>query len=380
MNNSNNTLMYDGPRYRPEGILSRQSPDIIELLKTDEGTLKNRLLSDLHIKLGSELGRGAQAIVYHGDFCEPETGVIAVKRIMDNSDLHPVDEEYISALVHQHGIMGELANAGAYVTNSYGVFSIDLGSPRPEIILLNELVGNGVTLSNLLGNDPSLQVNNRIPLHPTIAKEYIRSLLETTILCEDKGIIHGDIKPDNLIETAEGKIKLADFGIAYRVGSEFAPKEGVRKGTPNYMSYENFQGRNPIDTDRHAIACIAYEVLTGRKPFSGNSLAQIGYKKGIFQFGESNNNQVKPTQYEGWNNWLSVALKSYDNYSSAEQMLDEFDKMIKDEKDRPKNEPQIWPVTFARPRNLPETVMLSRIELRNRQLPKTQVMNRSKIE
>ena len=380
MIDSNTTLMYNGPRYRPNGILARQSPDIIKLPKTLERTLEERLLSDLHIGLGHVLGKGAQAIVYSGTFHEPETGVVAVKRIMDNPDLPQVDEKYVHAIVHQHGIMRELAHAGAYVTDSYGIFSIDLGGKRPEIILLTELVGNGVTLSNLLGNDPSLQVNNRIPLNPVIAKKYIISLLETAILCEEKKITHGDIKPDNLIQTAEDKIKLADFGIAYRVGSEFAPKEGVRKGTPNYMSYENFQGRNPIDTDRHAIACIAYEVLTGRKPFSGNSLAQIGYKKGIFQFGESNNNQVKPTQYEGWNNWLSVALKSYDNYSSAEQMLDEFDKMIKDEKDRPKNEPQIWPVTFARPRNLPETVMLSRIELRSRQLPKTQVMNRSKIE
>jgi hypothetical protein len=91
------------------------------------------------------------------------------------------------------------------------------------------------------------------------------------------GVVHRDMKPANLIVLADGKIKVADFGIA-RVEKSELTQVGTVMGTPAYMSPEQFMGQ-PVDGRSDIFSCgvILYQFLTGEKPFTGNSTT-IMYK------------------------------------------------------------------------------------------------------
>lgn len=90
----------------------------------------------------------------------------------------------------------------------------------------------------------------------------------------DKGIIHRDIKPGNILISRTGEVKLADFGIASVEDEEDSglTKEGMTLGTPSYMPPEQFENSKHVDkrADIYAMGVMLYEMVTGKKPFPGN--------------------------------------------------------------------------------------------------------------
>ena len=93
-----------------------------------------------------------------------------------------------------------------------------------------------------------------------------------------QGVVHRDIKPANLILLADGRVKVADFGIA-RVGASELTQTGAVLGTPSYMSPEQFTSQ-PVDGRSDLFSCgvVLYQLLTGEKPFTGESTTTIMYK------------------------------------------------------------------------------------------------------
>ncbi|HJT56376.1 MAG TPA: protein kinase, partial [Ktedonobacteraceae bacterium] len=90
-------------------------------------------------------------------------------------------------------------------------------------------------------------------------------------------IIHRDIKPENILFNARGEALLADFGVATMMETA-SIKLATVIGTPSYMAPEQFQNSISKESDQYALACVAYELFTGQRPFTAQDFFAIGFK------------------------------------------------------------------------------------------------------
>jgi eukaryotic-like serine/threonine-protein kinase len=95
-----------------------------------------------------------------------------------------------------------------------------------------------------------------------------------------EGVIHRDIKPENILLTLDGDTLVADFGIARALGASDENRltqAGLALGTPAYMAPEQATGERTVDarTDQYSLAIVCYEMLVGRPPFTGSSVAAV---------------------------------------------------------------------------------------------------------
>src|SRR5262249_48918731 len=101
----------------------------------------------------------------------------------------------------------------------------------------------------------------------------------------DHGIIHRDLKPSNLILSAEGQIKLTDFGIAKVFAATHLTATGGIVGTAEFLSPEQAAGKVVgRRSDLYCLGCVLYMLLTGRTPFVGNSYVELLHKHRYGQF------------------------------------------------------------------------------------------------
>src|SRR5262249_50210041 len=95
-----------------------------------------------------------------------------------------------------------------------------------------------------------------------------------------QGVIHRDLKAQNVMVGQSGQIKIIDFGLARSVHMEGMTATGLIMGTPEYMAPEQGSGK-PVDerADIYALGVILYEMLTGRVPFTGDSPIAVGFQQ-----------------------------------------------------------------------------------------------------
>jgi serine/threonine protein kinase len=114
------------------------------------------------------------------------------------------------------------------------------------------------------------------PLPPERAAEILRECAEALAAAHAKGIIHRDIKPANILITENGRVKIADFGIARLLGESHTTDRGSIVGTPNYMAPEQIDGRGVGPAaDIFELGCVAYEMIAGRAPFHGGTPSEV---------------------------------------------------------------------------------------------------------
>jgi serine/threonine protein kinase/pSer/pThr/pTyr-binding forkhead associated (FHA) protein len=151
---------------------------------------------------------------------------------------------------------------------------------HPNIVQIYEVGYTGSlvfqTFEYIEGRTLSKFLADGKPLDPDYAIEIIRQVGTGLGYAHEHGVIHRDIKPSNILISNNGRVLLADFGLAIAPGVPTLTQAGTIAGTPAYMSPEQVKGK-PVDarSDIFSLGVVFYELLTGRKPFSGESTAKL---------------------------------------------------------------------------------------------------------
>lgn len=157
---------------------------------------------------------------------------------------------------------GRLSHPGIVSVHDVG----EAADGRPFIVM--ELVR---------GRSLDAYVRYGVRAEPGLALEWIAQVAEALDAAHRSGTVHRDVKPANILVDADGRARIADFGIARLADSE-ATREGTFLGSPAYASPEQIRGAG-VDgrSDLFSLGAVAYVLLTGRKPFRGDDLAGLTY-------------------------------------------------------------------------------------------------------
>lgn len=198
------------------------------------------------------LGQGGMGSVY---LLEDEQGGYVAAKILDPG-VHG-DFEYRARFMREAEIALKIKSP-ALVT----VFDIGEDPDTGLCYILMEYVGGG-TLKNVL--------DERGPLPIAEALEYVLEVAKALKDIHSYGVVHRDIKPDNIMFTEDGRIKIADLGIARggKIRATTITKNGFMIGTPAYMAPEQMVDSHHVGakSDMYALGIVLHELLTGRRPF-----------------------------------------------------------------------------------------------------------------
>ena len=206
-----------------------------------------------------ELGRGAMGVVYRAEDPALERQ-LAIKTIFvpaDDTDR----KEYEARFTQEARAAGKLGHPGI-------VTIYDVGREGGMVYMAMEL---------LEGVDLGTQAAER-RLSVTEAVGIVEQVADALAFAHDRGVVHRDIKPPNIMLVGDGRVKIMDFGIARMRSSDLKTQTGMMMGTPRYMSPEQVAGR-AVDqrSDIFSLGTVLYELLTGTKLFSGNDATEIMY-------------------------------------------------------------------------------------------------------
>lgn len=210
-------------------------------------------------QLIEKIGEGGMAVVYKAK-CLLLNRYVAVKILK---------EEYSNNFEFMNKFRKEAAAAASFSANNI-VNIYDVGSDNNINYIVMELI-NGKTLKEVIHERGRLSVDDTLSIGIQIAK---------ALECAHKnGIIHRDIKPQNILVTDDGTVKVTDFGIAKAASSDTITHTSKVIGSAHYFSPEQAKGKI-VDyrTDIYSLGIVLYEMITGRVPFDGDSAVSVALK------------------------------------------------------------------------------------------------------
>jgi serine/threonine-protein kinase len=271
--------------------------------------LTNEII-DNRYQLTSLLATGGMASIYKAMDLRLDR-IVAVKIMLPHL---AQNEEFVDRFIKE-------ARAAATLSHPNIVAIQDQGWNEggvPAVFMVLELI-DGFTLRDHLNSKGALPVDE--------ALTYFAPMLSAVAAAHKAGIIHRDLKPENILISKDGRIKVADFGLARLPDSDITQtaESSVILGSVSYLSPEQVKhGTSDARSDVYALGIVLFEMLTGRKPFEGSTPIEIAYKHVNENISApSNFRKAIPTEIDDFV-LNAVAQNPKDRFSDAGSMLDEF--------------------------------------------------------
>ena len=207
-----------------------------------------------------ELGRGAMGVVYRAhDSALGRT--VAIKTIALTGS--PAERD-----VHEARFLQEARAAGSIGHPSI-ITIYDVGREGDTAFIAMELL-EGKDLRDLIRG---------VSLMPSRSVAIAAAVADGLAYAHERGVVHRDIKPGNIMVLPDGRVKIMDFGIARLHEPTVKTQTGVLLGSPQYMAPEQIAGQ-PFDhrADIFSLGLVLYEMLTGVKPFQGEDIPELMFK------------------------------------------------------------------------------------------------------
>jgi serine/threonine protein kinase/beta-lactam-binding protein with PASTA domain len=229
------------------------------VLNSSVDPLLGRLL-DGRYEISGRLAQGGMAVVYSA-FDTRLDRAVAVKV------MHPAlaaDEDFVGRFRRE-------AKAAARLSNPHVVTVTDQGRDGDVIFLVMELI-EGRTLREVLREEGRLSAPD--------ALEIMIPVLDALAAAHRAGLVHRDVKPENVLVADDGTVKVGDFGLARAVdASPLTATAGLLMGTVAYLAPEQVaRGVADARADVYACGVMLFELLTGRPPYEGTSALQVAYQ------------------------------------------------------------------------------------------------------
>ncbi len=209
----------------------------------------------------SELGRGAMGVVYkaHDPVLDRLVAIKTVNMALEGSEA----AQYAARFQQEARAAGGLNHPNIVTVH-------DIGKSGDVAYMAMEYI-EGVELRSLLNAGQPLPLAQAVSIAAQIA--------EGLAYAHERGVVHRDIKPPNLMVLPTGLVKITDFGIARMRSSVVQTQTGMMMGSPKYMSPEQVTGqRADHRSDIFSLGIILYEMLAGAAPFAGESITGIMYQ------------------------------------------------------------------------------------------------------
>src|SRR5918994_4113955 len=225
--------------------------------------LVGRLL-DGRYQITERLARGGMATVYRAvDTRLTRTVAVKVMHVGLGDDA-----EFARKFDREARAAARLAHPNVVAVFDQGSDLIEGHSSRPYIVMEHV---DGHTLRDV--------INREAPMLPLRALEVIEPVLAALAAAHDAGLVHRDVKPENVLISDRGQIKVADFGLAKAISSQTSTAtQGLLIGTVSYLPPELVvSGQADARSDVYSTGVVLFELLTGRKPHTGDTPIQAAY-------------------------------------------------------------------------------------------------------
>lgn len=273
--------------------------------------LVNKVLAQRY-EIIEEIGKGGMALVYKARD-NMLNRYVAIKVLKEE---YKDDKEFVRRFNVE-------AQAAARISNPHVVSIYDVGYEDGYYYIVMEHI-KGITLKK--------HIAEKGKLHWHDAAGYAAQICEGLAAAHKNNVIHRDIKPQNIIITPEGELKVTDFGIARASNSQATVTvANTTIGTVHYLSPEQARGGYTDErTDIYSLGVVLYEMLTGRLPFVDDSPVAVAIKH--IQETPTPLREIDPSIPEGIEQITLRAMKKEQNdrYSSAEEFLNDLNEILID--------------------------------------------------
>lgn len=221
-------------------------------------------LLDGRYRVGTRIATGGTSTVYRG-LDERLDRPVAIK-VMDLR--YAGDQQFLTRFQLEARAVARLKDPGLVAVYDQG-----FGTPHDpgQPFLVMELVEGG-TLRELL--------NERGPMPPHAVAAVLRPVLGALGIAHRAGLVHRDVKPENILISDDGDVKVVDFGLVRAIAAAGITSTNVILGTAAYLSPEQVRDGNAGPaSDVYGVGVLTYELLTGHTPFSGDSSLTVAYQR-----------------------------------------------------------------------------------------------------